>query len=724
MSGVGLAVVVCVHTTRRLPLIRRVLAVLAEQARPEDEVVVVADHNEELRAELAAGYPDVRIVANTGRRGLSDARNTGIAATTAPVLVFVDDDAVPRDGWMSSWRAVFADSAHMLAGGAVEADWERSRPRWFPAEYGWVVGCDYTGIAADGAVIRNPIGANMAVRRSALHEVGLFSTELGRVGGLPAGCEETELGVRVGRAFGALSVRRHVAPVVDHHVPVSRGSVRYFVSRCHHEGRSKAALSRIASGNVLGTERRYVVHTLGGGAVRHLGALLRGDLFGPARAFMLVAGFVATALGYVLGRLSGGPSLPPVPVVDLELAGTGDGPLPVPIGPASVLVRVRGLPVGRVEARQADVGSCVLAALTGDLAPALDRHLRRAGVEESADPVAAARRLTVVAPAPVDAELVSVVVCTLGRQAMLRETVAAILAQTHGPLDLVIVDNDPESGRTAALLSDVDDPRVRVVAEPVRGLSRARNTGLAAVRGALVAFTDDDAVPDVHWIAELVAGFARSEAIGCVTGLVTPADLSTRWAQLFEEYGAFDKGYRPLQWSLGQVPAIAEPGPRGPLFPYAGGDYGSGNNMAFRVPVLRAVGGFDTALGAGRPTRGGEDLDAFAAVLLAGHAVLYTPDALVRHHHRDTGPELRRQLYGYGTGMAAVVAKRLVSSPQVARRMLTAAPSALGVLLRPDSRKNRKRSRRFPIGLIAVELLGYLTGPVLLARSRLADRSR
>src|SRR5687768_10752262 len=72
-------------------------------------------------------------------------------------------------------------------------------------------------------------------------------------------------------------------------------------------------------------------------------------------------------------------------------------------------------------------------------------------------------------------ELISVVVCTLGREPRLTDTVKAVLGQTHADLELVVVDNDPASDRADTLLAGIDDPRLRIVREEERGLSAARN---------------------------------------------------------------------------------------------------------------------------------------------------------------------------------------------------------------------------------------------------------
>ncbi|SFF51189.1 glycosyltransferase family 2 protein [Blastococcus tunisiensis] len=322
---------------------------------------------------------------------------------------------------------------------------------------------------------------------------------------------------------------------------------------------------------------------------------------------------------------------------------------------------------------------------------------------------------------------VSVVVCTLGREPRLRGTVRAVLDQTHPDLELVVVDNDPASGRTAALLSGVADERLRLVTQPTRGLSAARNAGLAAARGGVVAYTDDDAVPDPTWIAELLDVLDADPAgtVACVTGRVLAAETATAEQEWFEDAGIFDKGTERTVWALDPAPSgLGTPGTHSPFFPYTAGEFGSGNNMAFRTEALRAIGGFDEALGAGTPARGGEDLDIYRRVILAGRTLVYTPSAVVRHHHRESTRALRVQMFGYGVGMAAGLTKLLAHGGRPALAVLRCVPRGLHMLLWPTSARNAKLPAETSRLLVALELAGYLAGPLLYARSAARVRSR
>jgi GT2 family glycosyltransferase len=289
------SVVVCTYNDDRLPLLRETLAGVARQVPACHEVVLVVDHNPALAERLRHEQHDAVVVESSGPKGLSGARNTGIATATGDIVVFLDDDAVPRAGWLAGLLAPFADPTIGVVGGHAEPAWEGGgRPGWFPPELDWVVGCSFVG--QQHGDVRNPIGCSMAVRAETFAAVGGFATELGRVNALPLGCEETELGIRVNRS--GKRVVLVVDCVVDHFVPQARASVGYVLRRCWSEGISKAAVQRLARGDgALGPERGYV-----GVLLRGMVRAVRAGAFGRA-ALIPVAAITALG-GFLCGKLA------------------------------------------------------------------------------------------------------------------------------------------------------------------------------------------------------------------------------------------------------------------------------------------------------------------------------------------------------------------------------------------------------------------------------------
>ncbi len=108
--------------------------------------------------------------------------------------------------------------------------------------------------------VRNLVGANMSFRREALVEVGGFRHELGRVGTIPAGCEETDLCIRIRQRWPKGRILYDPAAVVDHLVPAGRGErCATSARRCRGEGRSKAVLAGLV-GSAVGPRGRALLH--------------------------------------------------------------------------------------------------------------------------------------------------------------------------------------------------------------------------------------------------------------------------------------------------------------------------------------------------------------------------------------------------------------------------------------------------------------------------------
>ncbi|WP_179167283.1 glycosyltransferase family 2 protein, partial [Streptomyces sp. 13-12-16] len=345
-----------------------------------------------------------------------------------------------------------------------------------------------------------------------------------------------------------------------------------------------------------------------------------------------------------------------VQVAEIDLDGDeaaprpGPGSPPITHGEVFLLVRRAGRPVGTLLARVPE-GADPRAVLT-----------------EAASAVAGGAVEVTGGGRPPYA---SVVVATRERAGQLARALDSLLAQEHPRFEVVVVDNAPVTDETRELVERKYGERVRYVCEPVPGLAVAHNRGLAKARGEVVAFTDDDVVADPRWLTELTAPFAADPRLGCATGLILPARLRTPAQVLLESHGGFAKGFTPTTYDPGDPPRDE------PLFPFTAGRFGSGANMAFRTEVLRAVGGFDPATGAGTPARGGDDLYGFVRVLAQGHRLHYTPYALVWHHHRETWADLETQAYGYGAGLTAYLTAVLVNRPALLPAFLARLPRGL-----------------------------------------------
>jgi glycosyltransferase involved in cell wall biosynthesis len=422
-------------------------------------------------------------------------------------------------------------------------------------------------------------------------------------------------------------------------------------------------------------------------------------------------------------------------VVDVEVAepapGSPRGTLltvngdPVVVGAVTALVRVHGSPVARVEVDLTEGvdDAAVLAAAWPQVADAVAEHLRADGLTVPADgslhrpPVLAdLTACTAWLPVPEPAPRVTVVVPTVGRDD-LALCVDSLLAQDYGDFEVVVADNSPSPERRAVLdrvLAERSDPqgRLRRVREPRPGVSFARNRGLAAATGSLVAFVDDDVLVDPRWLRALVAAFDVAPDVACVTGLVLPWELETTEQLWFEQYGGFGKGFRRRVFDLTDNRGDSV------LYPYLPGQYGTGANLAFRTEFIRELGGFDPSLGGRRPVVGGEDIDVLLRTVLSGARLVYEPQAMLWYQPYREYQAMQRQMVIYGRGLSAVVVKAMLADRAVAVDIARRLPAGLRFLLDPGSGKNSGK-QDYPADLTRRELAGVVSGPFAYAWARL-----
>lgn len=346
-----------------------------------------------------------------------------------------------------------------------------------------------------------------------------------------------------------------------------------------------------------------------------------------------------------------------------------------------------------INAQRARYGSPPVDALPVDGIPV------RAGVEAAADKPFA-----------------SVVICTRDRAESAITALRSLAALRYQSFEILIVDNAPrtDATRDAVRAEFGDDPKIRYVREPRPGLSCARNRGLAEAASDIVAFTDDDVRVDPWWLDGIARGFRASPGVVCVTGLIATAQLendSQLYFHVREGWGAECER---------RVFDLTQNRDDSPLYPYSAGIFGAGANFAISRTVVKELGGFDEALGAGTPSGGGEDLDMFMRVILSGHRLVYEPSAIVWHFHRTNLAELKKQMRAYGSGLTAALFAIMTKY----RRARVEIPLKLvsGALRIFEINKRVKDSPVLQPGLMRRELAGMIVGPWLYLTGRLQKR--
>ncbi len=235
---------------------------------------------------------------------------------------------------------------------------------------------------------------------------------------------------------------------------------------------------------------------------------------------------------------------------------------------------------------------------------------------------------------------VSLIVCTLGRSEPLRRLLESLRGSSVPPVEILVVDQNPP-GYLDGVLSEFNDlPIARVTSES--GLSRARNVGLALVRGEIVAFPDDDCWYPAGVLGRVEAFFACEPAYSLLTGRTADASDATSVSPHLLEGAAIT---------------------RENVF-----KAGNSNGIFVRRALAQAV-GFDETLGVGAPSpfQSGEETDFVLRCLHTGAAGRFDPALIVHHDQGD--PDARRQLgrvRAYSAGFGRVLRKHGYGWPVVA----------------------------------------------------------
>src|SRR5438552_5953103 len=222
---------------------------------------------------------------------------------------------------------------------------------------------------------------------------------------------------------------------------------------------------------------------------------------------------------------------------------------------------------------------------------------------------------------------VSVVVCSYNAERTMEACLASLEALDYPDYEVIVV-NDGSTDRTLEIAERF--PFCRIISQPNKGLSAARNVGAEAASGEIVAYTDSDCVADPDWLTYLVAKMEASNLAACG-----------------------GPNFPPPEDNL--VPAAVAVAPGGPthvLISDEVAEHIAGCNMAFRRGALLDLGGFDPVFRAARAV-----VDICWRFQDAGHTIGFSPAAIVWHFRRNTVRAYLKQQRGYGKAEALVYAK-------------------------------------------------------------------
>jgi len=249
-----------------------------------------------------------------------------------------------------------------------------------------------------------------------------------------------------------------------------------------------------------------------------------------------------------------------------------------------------------------------------------DRHPKPA--------LAAVRKAFAEAPFPSDLTwpFISVIVCTYNGALTIRDCLKGLLKLEYLNFEVIVV-NDGSNDATAAIAKEYG---FRLISTENGGLSNARNIGLETAKGEIVAYIDDDACPDPHWLNYLALSFFNSKHVGIGGPNIAPLGDGT----------------------IADCVAHAPGNPSHVLISDQEAEHIPGCNMAFCKDALQAVGGFDPQF-----RIAGDDVDICWRLQQRGWSLGFSPPAVVWHHRRDSISSYWKQQFNYGKAEALLEKK-------------------------------------------------------------------
>ncbi|GAB4192429.1 MAG: glycosyltransferase [Roseiflexaceae bacterium] len=242
--------------------------------------------------------------------------------------------------------------------------------------------------------------------------------------------------------------------------------------------------------------------------------------------------------------------------------------------------------------------------------------------------------------------MVDIVVPTRGRGALIDTTLSSIRQSTHTNFTLWVIDQSDDDATAQAVAPHLRaDCRVRYVRSRGRGISIARNQGVALGVAPYILFTDDDCMVEPGWISAMLQELAQDGT----------------WATFGRVLPSAERSNDAASSALLALPIAIKTSPHRAV--YKGNrfnlGFGHGACMGVRRSCYEQIHGFDELLGTGAPLHSWEDRDLGYRVLRRGGQIVYTPGSLVYHRQWRSWREVRRTYRSYAIGMGAATAKYL-----------------------------------------------------------------
>ncbi|HJV66872.1 MAG TPA: glycosyltransferase [Geomonas sp.] len=262
-----ISVVICTYNRSEL-LDLSLKSVIRQDFAEDDYEIIVVDNNstDDTKAVVlaVAASSTVRIsYLFENRQGLSYARNRGLEMAQGEIVVFTDDDIEAEPQWLRELAKVFQSAEVACVGGPIRPLWPHEIPHWLSDDFHrFLTVSEFESARESGSFTspNYPWGANIAFRKEVFKKVGLFPTELGRIGNILLSNEEIDLCRKIERAGKKIGFAPQA--VIHHKIPPNRLTKLWFFHRTFYQGVSDAVLDTGTNGNAYSRLRPLVSNLL------------------------------------------------------------------------------------------------------------------------------------------------------------------------------------------------------------------------------------------------------------------------------------------------------------------------------------------------------------------------------------------------------------------------------------------------------------------------------
>lgn len=263
------SIIICTYNRSRL-LSETLLSMAKQVSSSTHFEVIVVDNNSiddtrDIVESKVPNYPTSLSYVYESRQGLSFARNTGIKHAKGEIIVFTDDDVEAEAGWLDAIVAAFDNDDVVCAGGPIRPIWPLEKPEWLSENWQVYLGVYEYADAVESRELHGPCypcGVNIAFRKSVFSEVGMFSTDLGRIGTSLLSNEESRVCNLIERAGKKIGFAPQA--IIYHKISSARLTKQWFYHRLYWQGRSDAIMDKSLGNDCINKVVNYLTLLLSG----------------------------------------------------------------------------------------------------------------------------------------------------------------------------------------------------------------------------------------------------------------------------------------------------------------------------------------------------------------------------------------------------------------------------------------------------------------------------